>query len=338
MAKIVFFILVNLVASFCLALTPEEYRTKYQNECLKDNKINSCIEAGRSTSFSPDILFAKTYYLRACNLGSTYACNQAFEPEKIIKQSEKDKIKCDTKNDAEACNEYGAFMSYTNPNSPDGDNYRLKACNLKDSSACYVLGYDYENRKQYDKAFEVYTKACDMNDQVGCRWAAFIELDHRDNFDKGIELLSKACFEKKMETACYNGGMELMKRQKYVEAEKLMGRSVQLKQRGSKYRLREITEFAILERDLNTRRPSQKISCEKALAESFTALALEDNKYSVNNEENKQLAKKNFTLLHRKRECGANILENDKAYIWHTDSYKATLPEYKNYKGPSPNQ
>lgn len=147
MGPIAVFIVLNLISSFSFSNTSAEYRTKYQKECIEKNNIASCLEAGRSTMFSPDILNAKIYYSHACKLGAPHACELALVPEVKIKKSAADKLKCDTKNDATSCKDYGSFMDYAHPESPDGDNYRLKACNLKESAACYILGYDYEQRE-----------------------------------------------------------------------------------------------------------------------------------------------------------------------------------------------
>ncbi len=82
------------------------------------------------------------------------------------------------------------MLSYDKQDFSKARKYFEKACDLKDSRGCGVLGLLYENgegvEKNLTKATQFYSKACDLKDGRGCD-----ELGRLYYYGRGVEKNSK---------------------------------------------------------------------------------------------------------------------------------------------------
>jgi hypothetical protein len=152
-----------------------------KNKC-KAGSVVMCMEAADYlVVHGEDKLQAEEYFIEACKLGESKACNR------VAGNLENPLFR-----DYDVPQDYFTAFSY----------YK-KSCDMGNMNGCNNLGLMYEYghgvRQDNEKAIELYKKACDSDNAKGCRSLA-IATCGKDPI-KAKEILGLAC-DKKDETSC----------------------------------------------------------------------------------------------------------------------------------------
>lgn len=157
------------------------------------------------------------FYEKACSLKDSWSCRElgkfyeqdgnmakAYEFYTLdVEYRDFDTTQKCQANDGEACytlgkkyNSYSDEEKYKQWRLSKRDELYQKACDLKYSEACVVLGKGYEEQKDIAKAVEFFAKACKMNESQGCVNAGILYKKGEgiaQDISKAADLYKKAC-------------------------------------------------------------------------------------------------------------------------------------------------
>jgi len=186
-------------------------------KCLKENKIESCYEAGTLYSNENRMKEAFQMYTKACDGGDSNSCANVGLMYAIGKGVEKNtqkakeilRMACSKDAESMACinlkyvnnHNRGSYVwmhgekgTLTSDHQPV--KVHAKACEKGSARDCIEAGFCYEvgdlAKKDTKKAIEFYKRACELNLSIGCSNTAILYVKNQ-NFTKSREFFKKAC-------------------------------------------------------------------------------------------------------------------------------------------------